>query len=179
MMSRCCSPFTCCTITYFSPTIVICHRDMLSIQASPPTTHIKYVIYYAIVFCFFFSIYQCGAFCHLFFCILTQSSILEELFMCRAVCLQSPPTCIPNIFTFCLQHTCNNINLQSTLNYCMLHLIQEQCFIMQQRGVYFFIAHRCGIFCHLFFCLLTPPHQCVRYTFCATSFQVMYIWAQE
>lgn len=39
--------------------------------------------------------------------------------------LQSPPTCNPyQIFLSFICSTCNSINLQSTLNYCMLHLIQ-------------------------------------------------------
>ena len=71
-------------------------------------------------------------------------------------CSHHQPTTHIKYFYQFICSTCNNINLQSTLNYCMLHLIQDHCFIYHSiaRSL-FFSAHRCGVFYHLFFCLPT------------------------
>lgn len=120
VMSRSCSPFTCCTIICFSSAIVICFQYTTNLQPIKLLLHISChnvlsILQYISVWCLVSSF------------LLVQSSILEGSFMCRAV--------------YC------------HINVCCTWSKSNASSIMQQRGVYFFGAHWCGVFCHWFFFL--------------------------
>lgn len=130
------------------------------LESHQPAAHIK--LFLSFICYSVLSILQyISVWCLLSSTLLVQSSILEESFMCRAVyCNHHQPATHIKIFLSFICSTCNNINLQSTLHYCMLHLIQDvnkdHCFIYHSIArCLFFSAHRCGVFYHLFFCLPT------------------------